>query len=343
MTRKERVQEAVNHQETDAVPWNVELTGAESVKVCEHLGIEQGEYFDFAGNHIEKIGYNIGGKEIGAGFWQDEFGVVWDRTGLDKDIGVVREPLLNEPILTGFELPGPPVDEVRRITEKVLGNGSPARDAFRRDTFKLGKIGMTYFERAWSLRGMENLMMDMALNPAFAEELFAGILDYNMEIIAAAAEYDIDGFYFADDYGQQTGMLMSPDMWRRFIKPGLGKMFERVKSRSKVVCLHCCGNITEILGDLIDIGLDVYQTVQPEVYDLAKLKKDFGRNLTFWGAISTQKTLPFVTPAELKRTVRETIEIMAQDGGYICSATHRVPPDVPVENVLALLEVLKSQ
>lgn len=335
MTRKDRVKEALNHEQTGAVPWNVELTGAELAKVCGHLGIEQGEYFDFAGNHIEKIGYNIGGQEIGPGFWRDEFSVVWDRTGLDKDIGVVKGPLLKESSLGGFEFPSPPTDEVRQVTEKNLAND--------RDTFKLGKIGMTYFERAWSLRGMENLMMDMALNPAFVEGLFAGILDYNMEIIAAALEYDIDGFYFGDDYGQQMGMLMSPAMWRRFIRPGLGKMFERVKGKSKAVCLHCCGDITEILGDLIDIGLDVYQTVQPEVYDLKKLKAEFGKDLAFWGAISTQKTLPFVTPGELKRIVRETIEIMAEGGGYICSPTHRIPPDVPVENVLALLEVLKSQ
>lgn len=335
MTRKERVARAVKHERTDAVPWNIELLGGEMVKVCEYLGIGPEEFFDFAGNHIEKISYNIGGREVKPGFWQDEFDIVWDRSGLDKDIGVVSEILLKEPKLSGYEFPAPPVEQVKDVTGKMLNNG--------RDTFKFGKIGTTYFERAWLLRGMENFFMDMALNGQFVEELLARILDYNMQIIDTAVRYDIDGFYFGDDYGQQRGLLMSPAMWRRFMKPGLAKMFDRVKSAGKIVALHCCGKIDELLGELIDIGLDIYQTVQPEVYDLKKLKKEFGRDLTFWGAISTQQSLPFVKPDELKRIVKDTIDIMAEDGGYICSPTHRVPKDVPAENIAALIEVLNRQ
>jgi len=335
MTRKERVQRAVGNKRTDTVPYNIELTSMELVKVTSHLGIKPGDFFEFAGNHIEKASYNIGGKDTGDGLFQDEFGVKWDRSGLDKDTGIIREIILKEPGLNGYKFPNPPIEQIKIVTEKVLNNG--------RDTFKLGKIGTTYFERAWSLRGMENLLMDFHLEPAFVEQLFDGILEYNLAIIESAVQYNIDGFYFGDDYGQQTGLLMSPDTWRRFIKHGLAKMFGRVKAAEKVVALHCCGNVSEILGDLIDIGLDIYQTVQPEVYDLKKLKADYGKHLTFWGAISTQRTLPFVKPDELKRIVRETIEIMAVDGGYIAGPTHRVPDDVPPENVVALIEALKGR
>jgi uroporphyrinogen decarboxylase len=94
---------------------------------------------------------------------------------------------------------------------------------------------------------------------------------------------------------------------------------------------------------MIDIGLDIYQTVQPEIYDLSKLKTDYGKDLTFWGAISTQKTLPFVGPNELKDIVKQTINIMGVNGGYIAAPTHKVPQDVPVENIIALIEVLKEQ
>jgi uroporphyrinogen decarboxylase len=335
MTRKERVQRAVGHKRTDIVPYNIELTSVELAKVASHLGIKPEDFFEFAGNHIEKASYNIGGNNIGDGLFQDEFGVKWDRSGLDKDIGIISEIILKEPRLNGYKFPNPPVEQIKIVTEKVLNNG--------RDTFKFGKIGTTYFERAWSLRGMENLLMDFHLEPAFVEQLFDRILEYNLAIIESAAQYDIDGFYFGDDYGQQTGLLMSPDTWRRFIKPGLAKMFGKVKATDKVVALHSCGNVSEILGDLIDIGLDIYQTVQPEVYDLKKLKADYGKHLTFWGAISTQRTLPFVRPDELKRIVRETIDIMAVDGGYIAGPTHRVPGDVPPENVVALIEILKGQ
>jgi len=334
MTKKERVQEAVGHHQTDCVPWNIELTGGEAKKFCEQVGIKEEEFFDFAGNHIDKISYNIGGSESRPGFWQDEFGVVWDRSGHDKDIGVIVNVLLNEPTLKGFQFPLPPAAEVRKITEKVLNNGN--------DTFKLGKIGTTLFERAWSLRGMETCLMDLCLEPAFAEELLDRILDYNLALIETALEQPIDGFYFGDDYGGQQGLLMSPDLWRRFFEPRLAKMFAKVKRAGRVVALHSCGNIEAILPDLINIGLDIYQTVQPEVYDLKKLKREFGRNLAFLGAISTQRTLPFVAPDELKCIVGNTIDIMAEGGGFIAGPTHRIPADVPVENVLALIETLKK-
>lgn len=335
MTRKERVLGAIGHRDTGGVPWNIELTGSEAKRVCEYAGIGQDEFFEWAGNHIEKISYNIGGKEVSAEVWEDEFGVKWDRSGLDKDIGVIRDVTLREARLDEYELPSVPLEQVKKATEKALNNG--------KDTFKFGKIGTTLFERAWSLRGMENLLMDFLAEPAFAEKLLGRIADYNLAIIEAATGFDIDGFYFGDDYGSQQGLLMSPDTWRRFVRPGLVRMFERVKRAGKTVALHSCGNIREILGDLIDIGLDVYQTVQPEVYDLGKLKKEYGRHLTFWGAISTQQALPFAKPEEVKRLVRETIATMGESGGYIAGPTHRVPQDVPPENVVAMVEALRGE
>jgi len=335
MMRKERVQTAIQHQQTDIVPYNIELTGGVLTRVADYLGIEKASFSDYAGNHIEKASYNIGGSYIDVGFFRDEFGVLWNRSGQDKDIGVIEQTILKEPSLKGYEFPEPDVEQIKAKTEKLLGNG--------KDTFKFGKIGMTYFERAWSLRGMENLLMDFHLHPDFVHELFENILQYNLKIIDTALQYDIDGLYFGDDYGQQNGLIMSPKMWRKFIKPGLKQMFEKVKEGTKVASLHCCGNISELFGDLIDIGLDMYQTVQPEIYDLKELKNDYGKDLTFWGAIGTQQTLPFVSPGELKDIVRQTIDIMQVNGGYIAAPTHRVSADVPVENIIALVEVLKEQ
>ena len=335
MLRNERVKAAIQHKQTDIVPYNIELTSGLLAKVTQHLGIEQAGFGQYAGNHLEKADCNAAGGYIKDGFFRDEFGVVWNRTGADKDIGIIDHILLGEPCLDGFEFPRLHIDHVAESITNLLNNG--------RDTFKLAKIGTCYFERAWSLRGMENLLMDFLLEPNFVEQLLDNILEYNLQIIDAALDYDIDGFYFGDDYGQQNGLIMSPEVWRKFIKPGLARMFEKVKSAGKVVALHSCGNIRQILGDLIDIGLDVYQTVQPEVYDIKKLKTDFGNNLTFWGGISTQQTLPFVSPFELREIVKKTIAIMADKGGYIVGGTHRIPADVPVENVIALVEVLKEQ
>jgi uroporphyrinogen decarboxylase len=335
LTRKERVLAAVRHEATDEVPWNIELTSDLKARAADAAGVDPAEFDEWAGNHCAKISYNIGGGEIRPGYFEDEFGVVWDRTGIDKDIGVVEEYLIRETALDSYDFPDPPVEAVKEATEKGLSAAG--------DRCVFGKIGMTYFERAWSLCGMENLMMQFLLDPDFVEALFGRILDYNMEIIRAACEYDIDGFYFGDDYGQQTGMLMSPEVWRRFIKPGLAEMIGYVKERGKITALHSCGDITPILPDLIEIGLDIYQTVQPEIYDLPKLAMEFGDDLTFWGGISTQKDLPFEDPEGVRRIARETIAVLSDNGGYILSPTHRIPGDVPVENVLALIEAAKNQ
>lgn len=332
--KREAVWEAIRHVEGERVPYNIELTGDELERVCTYTGIDRKDFFDWAGNHIEKLAYNGGGRYIREGFFRDEFGVVWNRTGTDKDIGVVDEIIMKAPSIKGYPFPEPDLKKVERDTEKLLKNG--------RDTFKLGKIGMTYFERAWSLRGMENLLMDFYLEPSFVEALLEAILDYNMKVIDVAVEYDIDGFYFGDDYGQQTGLLMSPETWRRFIKPGLARMFERIKGAGKVTALHSCGYIEAILGDLIDIGLDIYQTLQPEVYDIEKIKREYGMDLTFWGGISTQQLLPYAKPHDLKKAVRDIIDKLSVGGGYIASPTHQVPADVPPENILALVELLRD-
>ncbi len=335
MTKKERMLNAIRHKNTDIVPYNIELIAEQQEKVCAYLGIKKEQYFDRVGNHAEKASYNIGGGYIKPGFFKDEYSVVWNRSGLDKDIGIVEEILIKDYDLSSIEFPEPDESKIEKATLQLLNNG--------RDSFKFGKIGLAYYERAWSLRGMQNLLMDFILEPEFVEELFNKILEYNLQVIDVALRHDIDGFYFGDDYGQQTGMIMSPDTWRKFIKPGLAKMFQKVKSAGKVVALHSCGNIIEIFGDLIEMGLDVYQTFQPELYNLKKVKEEYGNDLTFWGGISTQKMLPFLNPEELKRQVKEIMGIMSVNGGYIAAPTHKVPGDVPVENIAALIDMLKHQ
>ena len=333
MTNKERIKLALGHQNTDITPYNIELTSGAMKIFTEKYGVTKDDFFRFAGNHIEKISFQ-GGSYLKPGYFQDDFGVVWNRSGGD-DIGVVDHYLLQEPVLENFSFPSVSPAAIRQCTEKVLNNGQ--------DAFKLAKIGMLLFERAWSLRGMENLLMDFFLQEDFVEELFTKITDYNLVIIHEALRYDVDGFYFGDDYGQQNGLIMGPEIWRKFLKPHLKRTFAPIKAKGLPVFLHSCGDVSDILDDLIEIGLDCYQTVQPEIYDLRLLKKRYGSILTFYGAISTQQFLPFATPDEVKIKVKETIAMLDADGGYICAPTHQLPEDIPPENIMALIETLKKK
>jgi len=123
----------------------------------------------------------------------------------------------------------------------------------------------------------------------------------------------------------------------------MARMYERVKSKGKFVIQHSCGDIHEIFPDLIDIGLDVYQTFQPEIYHIDFIKKEYGKHLSFWGGISTQRLLPFGTIDEVKEKTAEIMRIMGKGGGYIAAPTHAVPGDVPPENVMAMLAVMMNQ
>jgi len=324
---------AIAHKSNGKLPYNVELTSEKRKTLCSEIGIAENEYFSWAGNNIEKADYNTG-DYIKPGYFKDNFDVVWNRTGIDKDIGVVADYLVTEENYKNYRSPEVNETHIRHVTESLLGS--------RMDTLKLGKISMTLFERAWSLRGMENLLEDFYVNPEIAEHILDEVQKYNMRIIDIALDYDIDGFYFGDDFGTQASLIMSPGTWREFIKPRYKVMFEKIKSRGKITALHSCGNIEMLFGDLIDIGLDVYQTVQPEIYDLSDIKNKYGRDLCFWGAISTQRLLPFATKEELIDTVQETIETLSKDVGYIASPTHQITPDVSNENVLTLIELLKN-
>lgn len=335
MTRRERVIAAVAHKQTDFVPYQIGLTKQEHDKVAAYLGDDNFE--EKMNNHISSTYYDGYPTEItpGSGYWKDDFGVVWNRNGVDKDIGVIDGLVIKEPDIDTYQFPTLDEARIRKEYEELANRND--------GTFKMASISFSMFERAWTLRGMENFLMDMALEPKFADALLDAIMEYNMRIVDIALEYNIDGFYFGDDWGQQKGLIMGPQYWRRFIKPRMAALYEKVKSKGRIVIQHSCGDISEIFPDLIDIGLDVYQTFQPEIYDLRKTKKEFGNYLTFWGGISTQRLLPYATPEEVKRCAWETIRIVGENGGYIAAPTHSVPGDVPPENIVALMEAFHNQ
>jgi len=190
---------------------------------------------------------------------------------------------------------------------------------------------------------MENLLMYMLTAPDFVAGLFNKITEFNLKIVDIFLEYDFDCIYFGDDWGQQYGLIMGPELWRKFIKPCLAQMYGAVKATGRFVAQHSCGDIHEIFPDLVDIGLDVYQTFQPEVYDIQAIKDQYSGRLAFWGGISTQKLLPFESPEVVTSKSIEIMKILGKGGGYIAGPTHAIPGDVPAENIDALIRLLQNQ
>lgn len=332
MTPRQRVIKAMRHEQPDICPWQFGFTIPAAEKMRAHFG---DKFPEVVGNHMAHIIPEPPDAwcEVKPDFLQDEFGVVWDRR-IDKDIGMPAA-ILDRPEMGGYRFPDP--HDPRRYKQ------FPAFVEANRDKLRVVAMGFSLFERAWSLRGMENLFLDMYEHPEFVEELLERIVDFNLAVIDHCLEYDIDGFRFGDDWGHQHGLLMGVPNWRRFFKPLLKRMYSRVKSKGKFVMIHSCGDVDELFPDLIEIGVDVFNPFQPEVMDVFELKRKFGHRLTFFGGISTQRTLPYGTPEDVKREAHRMIEEVGKGGGYILSPAHAIPGDVPLANMLALMEVVRNQ
>ena len=333
MTPREIVKEAVAFRRPPYVPWSFSFTQEAHEKLVKHFGTD--DLDPFLQNHIVGTGGSGIGffEEIGDQRFRDIFGVIWNRT-VDKDIGVVEGQVLPEPTLDGYEFPDPLDDRFfAGIPEAIQRYG---------DRFRLYSVGFSLFERAWTLRGLEELYMDFIENPGFVHELFDAIADYNIRQVRKALEYDIDAVYFGDDWGAQHGLLMGYDLWKQFVAPAMKRMMEVVRKVGKTVFLHSCGDVDELFGDLVGMGLGVFNPFQPEVMDVGALMKQHFGKLAFWGGVSTQQTLPYGTQDQVRAEVRKMIQYGA-GGGYILSPAHAVKGDVPLENLLALIDEAVAQ
>lgn len=333
MTKRERVIQALTHHDTDIVPYHVDLTGQAWERTAKYLGDDH--FTDKIGNHISGVYYSGDGVEIKEGYFKDDFGVIWNKTGVDKDIGVIDNFVIPEPDISVYTFPEVDEARLRKNCEEAMKN--------RGDTFVFAELGFSLFERAWTLTGMENLLVYMLTEPDFVKALFGKITEFNLKLLKIYGDYDFDGYHFGDDWGQQHGTIMGPGHWRKWIKPSLAEMYAYAHKQSGFVSQHSCGDIHELFPDLIDIGLNVYQTFQPEIYDIKAVKDEFGGKLSFWGGISTQRLLPFETPEGVVKKAKEIMGIMSKNGGYIAAPTHSIPGDVPPENIVALIEMLKNQ
>ena len=332
MTKREVIKTTLNGKKPPYVPWSFSFTCEARDRLVQHFGTEDLE--SILHNHFLGLGNAIGFfDDIGNNRMKDVFGVVWDRS-IDKDIGIVERTVLPKPTLDGYRFPNPLED---RFFADI-----PSQLEKYGDRFRVFQIGFSLYERAWTMRGMENLMMDFFDHPNFVRELLHTITDYNIAQVRKAVEFDIDAVHFGDDWGQQHGLQMGPKLWHEFIYPELKRMYDVVRKAGKYVSIHSCGDVDELFDDLIGIGLNCFNPFQPEVMDVWTLVPKYRGRLSFHGGLSTQKTLPYGTAQDVKAEARKLIEL-GKDGNYILAPAHAVESDVPLENMLAFIDEALSQ
>jgi uroporphyrinogen decarboxylase len=333
MTPKERVRRALAHQETDFCPYSLDFDGELRERLVALTGdpsFDQGliEHLAWVGT-----GYPETNERVDDHHYTDAFGVIWEDS-FPGEIGMVRDPILREPSLRGYEFPAARDPGLESMGEQIGRHP---------DRYLIWGIGFSLYERAWTLRGIEPFLLDMIEHPGFADELLDRICEFNLALIEQACRFPFDLVRFGDDWGSQRGLIMGAKLWRRFIKPRFACMVQRAASYGKATFLHSDGDVSEIIPDLIEVGLTVLNPVQPDVMDIYQLKRQYGRDIAFHGGVSVQHLLPDSTPEELRAELRRLLREVGAGGGFIIAPTHSLGRDIPLENLLVLVEELTQQ
>lgn len=334
MSYKEDIKSVLDHKEVFPVPYSVKFTKEALNNLNDHFHREFDPIKD-TGSYVTVSHTNNGWNEVKPGYFMDYFGVVWNKT-IDTTLGTVDIPPLKNASFGNYNFPDPKKIPVYSF---IIENNKKHPDLFH-----MLSIGFTLFERAWSLVGMENLLIYFLTEPDFVHELLDRITEYNIGVIKmAVATGGIDCVHFGDDWGSQHGLLISKEMWQEFIQPRFEKTCRYAKKLGLLVSLHSCGKVDVLIPEMIHCGVDVLDPFQPEIMDVFKIKKQYEGKMAFWGGLSVQNTLPQGTVEEVKRESRKLLDKLGPGGGYIFAPSHSITRDVPVENIMAFLEMARNQ
>jgi uroporphyrinogen decarboxylase len=377
LNSRERVLAALGHREPDRIPFDLgstQVTGIHVVayarlrdylglprvepKLCDtiqQLAMPDDDVVERLGVDVRGLfplnshNWNVVGNDVGS-YWEytDEWDITHRRPKPDGlYYSMVHSPLASA-TLTSAEIQ----------TFKWPDTGDPLRIA------GLHELALAYraqgkavvmkgvlagvFEMAQRIRGMENLMMDMASNELLAGALFDRMVELKLkfwEMALLQLGDVIDVVSEADDYGTQVTQLISPRMFREQIKPRLQTLFARIKQLAPHAKLffHSCGNVRPLIPDFIEIGVDILNPIHVAAAGMAPtaLKRDFGTEMVFWGGgVDTQGVLPTGTPQQVRDDVRRNIDALAPGGGFVFNTVHNIQADVPPENIIAMWEEL---
>jgi uroporphyrinogen decarboxylase len=329
-THKERMRRVLQHKSVDHIPTQITYTADMGRKMADHFNVAIEDLPRFFDNHMVRVDIDYPLKpskdsKVKFDWWGIGFDV--DEEGYFASVN----PLADSMDLDAYPWPNPDDPNLLDEAMRVLRGDSGQH-------FITPNFGFALFERAWSLRGLDTFMMDMALDPGFADDLLDRILEIQLKLIHRFIALGVDGGYFGDDYGAQKNMLFSPKMWQKFIKPRLAQMFAPFREAGLPVLMHSDGQIQAIIPELIEIGLTALNPVQPEVLDHAWLREKFGDSLAYYGGISTQTILPHGSPEDVRNAVKDCMQQLAIEGtGLVIAPSHRVMTDIPLENIEALL------
>jgi len=360
MNSRERVETCLDHRQPDRVPIDFWVSGEIRARLMEHYGVPDMEpvleRFGVDFRYIDGPAYI--GPELASGpdgSREDHFGV--PRRTVHYGEG---EKSGNYSEVAAFPLAhARTVDEVESYAkwpnpdwfdyDAVREQARRARETGRVVVFMGDRLNRcAQLKPAMYLRGVEQILMDVYINPEIAQAIFGRITGFYVEYAVRtlqAAEGNIDILFTGDDFGMQENMFLPLQKWRAFLREGFRNFIEIGHRFGCMVAHHTCGFVVPLIPDFIECSLDILNPLQPDVrgLDLSAMKREFGSRICFHGGISIQRTMPFGTAGDIRREVRDRFEALAADGGYVFCTAHNIQADTPLENVAALLEAYRGQ
>ena len=343
MTSKERVAMAIAHEEPDRVPICATYTPEIEQKLRDKYHPD-GDLGVAMGNDMVKIASGLENSYYMTDKQKEyvcPYGITWrnvyNETGHFTEI--VGHPLQeDETLIDSYVMPkAEDATDVIEATQKAIA-------AYGKEKWIIGSCQCSIFEAAWYLRGLDTFMMDLASEEDFVEPFLDKLMQFPLDMGLKFIELGVDMVWLGDDVATQQNMMISPAMWRKYLKPRYAKMFEAFKKANPNIklCYHSCGNPSAIVDELIEIGLDVMNPIQPMAMEPSWFKKRFGDRVCMYGGMDVQRIMPFGTPEEVRQEVKRLIDTCAPGGGYILSPAHHIQSDTSIENVEAFYSAARE-
>lgn len=357
MKHRDRVEIALNHEIPDRIPFQASFTPEFAARLRRELKIENpvphdphsGRWNTYEleiATHQDALQCSIGwvtNYYLDTKPYVDEWGVSWGVKAYNTLFGpgfyteLKKGPLAEDEAIETYRSPDPNRPELYKNLARLIRE-------YKDEYYIIGRLHTTIFETGWALRGFQQMLMDFILDPDLTHRILEIPYQYHKTVACQMAKLGVDMIWLGDDVGAQNNMLISPATWREFFRERMAAIIAEVKNinpRLKVA-YHTDGSVYPIIPDLIEIGVDVLNPIQPDSMDPVRLKKEFGNRLCFFGGIDVQRTLPFGTPETVAAEVIERLKTIGQGGGWFCAPTHHVQLDTPMENFWALVKTVAN-
>ncbi len=342
MYPKERVYTALHHTEPDRVPMYASFVPEAIDKLRSYLNIsDTDELLLELGNDMVMVahgfaaGYYASDKEE----YYDDWGCKWkyfsNSSGRYPEI--VQRPLSDKSLISSYSIPDPDDPVQYEASARTI-------QKYGKENWIFGCIACTIFECAWGLRGLSELLLDMIEDKDFVHLLMDKVMEFPLTAGKKLIDMGVDMLWTGDDIGMQTGMMISPSQWREFLKPRYAKLFSEFKKADPEIILayHSDGNCEEILDEMVEIGLNVINPIQPLCMDPKRIKRRYGKKLSIWGAVDIQQLMPFGTPSQIGSSIKELINDCAPGGGFIIGPSHNIQSETSIGNIISFYDSVRK-